>query len=182
MKNMFELPPESHYLFSWDKLGNIKEGREHLGEDMPVLVYRLLEYSMNHVLFKNYGIETTNELFRQAGYLAGTEYAKNVLPLDADEGTFCGALAESLEQLRIGILRMEEADFEAGRFIIAVHEDLDCSGLPSTNEIVCNFDEGFLSGILEAYIHKPVEIREVECWASGSRVCRFKGTVTHEED
>ena len=52
MKNIFEVSLESHYQFEWDKLGNIKKGREHLGEEMPVLVYRLLEYSMNDVLFK----------------------------------------------------------------------------------------------------------------------------------
>ena len=57
MKNIFEVSLESHYQFEWDKLGNIKKGREHLGEEMPVLVYRLLEYSMNDVLFKNFGIE-----------------------------------------------------------------------------------------------------------------------------
>ena len=52
MKNIFEVSLESHYQFEWDKLGNIKKGREHLGEEMPVLVYRLLEYSMNDVLLK----------------------------------------------------------------------------------------------------------------------------------
>lgn len=64
MKNIFEVSLESHYQFEWDKLGNIKKGREHLGEEMPVLVYRLLEYSMNDVLFKNFGIEKTDEIFR----------------------------------------------------------------------------------------------------------------------
>ena len=79
---------------------------------MPVLVYRLLEYSMNDVLFKNFGIEKTDEIFRQAGYLAGCEFAKNALPLDADESTFVSTLAQTLETLKVGILRMEEADFE----------------------------------------------------------------------
>ena len=66
MKNIFEVSLESHYQFEWDKLGNIKKGREHLGEEMPVLGYRLLEYSMNDGLFKNFGIEKTDEIFRQA--------------------------------------------------------------------------------------------------------------------
>ena len=44
MKNIFETDPESHYRFSWDKLGDIEKGRKNLGESMPVLVYRLLEY------------------------------------------------------------------------------------------------------------------------------------------
>lgn len=180
MKNIFEVSPDSHYRFEWKKLGNIKNGREHLGEEMPVLVYRLLEYSMNDVLFKNFGIEKTDEIFRQAGYLAGTEFAKNALPLDADESTFVSTLAQTLETLKVGILRMEEADFEKGEFVITVHEDLDCSGLPSTGEVVCKYDEGFLSGILEAYTKKPFKVRKVDCWSSGSRICRFKGTVDND--
>ena len=177
MKNIFEVSPESHYKFELKKLGNIKKGREHLGEEMPVLVYRLLEYSMNDVLFKNFGIEKTDEIFRQAGYLAGCEFAKNALPLDADESTFVSTLVQTLETLKVGILRMEEADFEKGEFVITIHEDLDCSGLPPTGEVVCKYDEGFLAGILEAYTKKPFKVREVDCWSSGSRVCRFKGTV-----
>ncbi len=39
MKNIFEVFPESHYKFELKKLGNIKKGREHLGEEMLVLVY-----------------------------------------------------------------------------------------------------------------------------------------------
>ena len=177
MKNIFEVDPESHYQFEWKKLGDIKKGRENLGEEMPVLVYIILEYSMNHVLFNNFGKEKTDEIFRQAGYLAGMEFAKNILPLDQDESTFVSTLAKTLESLKVGILRMEEADFEKGEFIITVHEDLDCSGLPPTGEVVCKYDEGFLAGILEAYANKPFRVREVDCWSSGSRVCRFKGTV-----
>lgn len=88
MKNIFETDPESHYRFSWDKLGDIEKGRKNLGESMPVLVYRLLEYSMNDVLFKNFGKDEADDIFRQAGFLAGSEFAKHVLPLDADESTF----------------------------------------------------------------------------------------------
>ena len=181
MKNVFDVEAESHYRFEWSKLGDVKEGREHLGEQMPVLVYRLLEYSMNDVLFQNFGIEKTDELFRQAGYKAGSEFAKNVLDLNVDECAFVAKLAKTLEDLKIGILRMEEADFEKGEFIITVHEDLDCSGLPPTGEVVCKYDEGFLAAILEAYTNKPYKVKEIDCWSSGSRVCRFKGTIDHEK-
>ena len=68
---------------------------------MPVLVYRLLEYSMNDVLFKNFGIEKTDEIFRQAGYLAKCEFAKNALPLDIDESTFISTLVQTLETLTV---------------------------------------------------------------------------------
>ncbi|MGN0720516.1 MAG: hypothetical protein ACI4LZ_01005, partial [Anaerovoracaceae bacterium] len=64
----------SHHVFTWDKLGDIKGGREDLGEEVPVLVYRLMEYSMNNVLFDEFGEEKADELFRKAGHLAGSEY------------------------------------------------------------------------------------------------------------
>lgn len=185
MANFFEKSTKdisSHYYFSWDKLGDIKEGRQNLGESMPVLVYRLMEYSMNHVLFAAYGEEQANSLFRQAGHLAGSEYAKNVLDLTLEPNNFLQSLSASLESLKVGILRVEKADFETGDFVITVHEDLDCSGLPPTGELVCCFDEGFISGILEAYMKKPVNVREVDCWASGERVCRFRGKVNGAEE
>ena len=50
-----------HNIFTWDTLGDIKEGRGDLGEDMPVLVYRLMQYTMLDVLSKAYGGEQANE-------------------------------------------------------------------------------------------------------------------------
>lgn len=80
MSNIF-MEDRSHHIFKWENLGNIKEGRGDLGEDMPVIIYRLLEYSINHILAEEYGVEQANELFRKAGFLAGTEFAKNMLDL-----------------------------------------------------------------------------------------------------
>jgi hypothetical protein len=59
------------------------------------------------------------------------------------------------------------------QFTLTVAEDLDCSGLPFTDEVVCHYDEGFIAGVLEAYTGKPFEAKEIDCWASGDRVCRF---------
>jgi len=163
-----------HHVFSWDKLGDIKEGRGDLGEEVPVLVYRLMEYSMNHVLAAEYSPERANELFRKAGYLAGSEFAKNVLDLTLEMDAFVAHLQETLKTQKIGILRVEQMDEQDGTIILTVAQDLDCSGLPPTNEVVCNYDEGFLSGVLEAYTSKPYKVREIDCWASGDRVCRFQ--------
>ena len=167
----------NHSDFVWDKLGNIEEGRCELGEEMPVLVYRLLEYALNDVLHKELGDEGANNIWRRAGWLAGSEFAKNVLSLDADFNAFIAQLQKILKDLRIGILRVEAFDAESGDFTLTVAEDLDCSGLPPSGELVCNYDEGFLAGVLEAYTGKSYHVREVDCWASGDRVCRFKGTV-----
>ncbi len=173
MSNIFS--QNSHNNFSWDKLGDIKDGRGALGESMPVLVYRLLEYAINDVLTKQENREYADDIFRKAGHLAGSEFAKNMLDLNDDLDTFVSKTQRLLVDLKIGILRFEQFDTESGEFILTVAEDLDCSGLPMTDELVCTYDEGFLAGIMEAYSGKKYEVREVDCWASGDRVCRFKG-------
>ncbi|MDO4483462.1 MAG: 4-vinyl reductase [Clostridia bacterium] len=173
MKNIF-MEDESHHIFAWEKLGNIKEGRGDLGEEMPVLVYRLLEYSMNHVLAEEFGVDKANELFRKTGFLAGSEFAKNNLDLTVDVNTFFSQLQRKLRELRIGVLRVESVTEQEEAIVLTVAEDLDCSGLPPTNEVVCNYDEGFIAGILQTYTHKPYQVREIDCWASGDRVCRFR--------
>lgn len=173
MQNPF-MEQGQHHFFSWNKLGNIKEGRGDLGEEVPVLVYRLMEYCMNHVLAAEYGTEQANNLFRKAGYLAGSEFAKNVLDLSLDLDAFVAHLQGVLKTEKIGILRVEQLDEQDGTIVLTVAQDLDCSGLPPTNEVVYNYDEGFLSGILEAYTTKRYVVREIDCWASGDRVCRFR--------
>ena len=170
--NVFETEKKS---FAWSGLGDIKQGRGGLGEEMPVVVYRLMQYTMLDVLSNEYGNERANAYFYSAGYLAGKEFAKNVLNLKLELDAFIAHLQETLKKFKIGIMRMEYFDRETGEMILTVGEDLDCSGLPVTNENVCVYDEGFISGILESYTGKKYDVREVDCWASGDRVCRFKG-------
>lgn len=168
---------KEHSLFSWDNLGDIREGRGDLGEEMPVLVYRLMQYTMLDVLTKAHGNEQANEYFRDAGFLAGSEFARHALDLTVDFNTFIANLQRKLQELKIGILRMETFEPETGNIILTVGQDLDCSGIPVTNETVCIYDEGFIAGILEAYTGQKYEVREVDCWANGDRVCRFSGVT-----
>jgi len=173
-KNVFK-KDKKHEEFTWDNLGDIKEGRGDLGEAMPVLVYRLLQFTMLDVLSKAHGSQQANEYFRQAGFLAGFEFAKNTQDLTLEFDAFFAALQKSLQDLKIGILRMEAFEPDTGHITLTVAQDLDCSGLPITNENVCIYDEGFIAGIFKAYTGKDYNVREVDCWASGDRVCRFVG-------
>ena len=166
-----------HDNFSWDGLGDIKAGRGELGEEMPVLIYRLMQFTMLDILSKAYGHDQANDYFRQAGFLAGSEFAKHTLNLGVDFDTFLANLKESLENLKIGILGTETYDPETGNIEITVGQDLDCSGMPNTHETICNFDEGFIAGILEAYTGKKYYVRETDCCANGGNRCRFNGTV-----
>lgn len=159
--------------FLWDDLGNIKEGRAHLGMEMPVFLYRLLQYTLKDVLTEEFGADAAHRLYKKAGYLAGREFAKAELDLSGEFDIFIANLTNRLKELKIGILYVEKADLENWTVTLTISEDLDCSGLPVTGEHVCHYDEGFLAGILETYSQIPFEVQEVDCWASGDRTCRF---------
>lgn len=180
MENVFKSAP-SHKDFAWENLGDIKLGRGELGEEMPVLVYRLMQYTMLDVLSKDFGLDKANTYFRRAGHLAGMEFAKHALNTELDFNGFIAHLQDKLKDLKIGILRMEAFEAESGKIMLTVGEDLDCSGLPVTNETVCNYDEGFIAGILEVYTGKQYDVEEIDCWANGNRVCRFEGKVVNPD-
>ena len=55
------------------------------------------------------------------------------------------------------------------------------SGLPILGETVCNYDEGFIGGILSMYSGKFYTAVEVDCWATGDRVCRFHANIEDEK-
>jgi predicted hydrocarbon binding protein len=175
--NVF-MKQKKHEEFDWNALGDIKEGRGDLGEEMPVIVYRLMQFTMLDVLSKAYGLDVANDHFRKAGFLAGSEFAKNSLDLSVEFNVFVANLQKALQDLKVGILRMEKFDASTGNIVLTVAQDLDCSGLPITNENVCTYDEGFIQGILEAFTGKKYNVLEVDCWANGDRVCRFNGTCT----
>jgi len=132
-----------------------------------------MQYTLRDVLITRYGVQTANELFVEAGKLAGTQFSKNMLDLSADFEAFVAQLQERLRTLNIGILRIEKADMSKMDFVLTVSEDLDCSGLPIVGETVCDYDEGFIAGILNAYTGKDFEVKEIDCWATGDRTCRF---------
>lgn len=163
--------------FTWEGLGDIGTGRGTLGPDMPVFVYRLFQFTLKDILDREYDEDTTNNLYRAAGHLAGTELAKNILDLSGDFDFFVANLTNKLKELKIGILRIEKADLDAFSFTLTVSEDLDCSGLPLYGETVCDYDEGFIAGILETYSGQPFTVREVDCWATGARTCRFSAEL-----
>ena len=151
-----------------------ENSRGNLGEELPVLVYRLLEYSLKEELIRRYGKDEQVEVFRSAGRMAGEYFTKNMLNLDQPMDQFVNELQSKMKELKSGVLRIEDVDEESGKIILTVAEDADCSGLPVLGETVCNYDEGFIAGILSVYSGKQYTAIEVDCWATGDRVCRFQ--------
>jgi predicted hydrocarbon binding protein len=154
-------------------LGDIEEGRPNLGPLVDVSVYRLMQYTLRDMLIRDLGVEKTDEIFFEAGKKAGKEYYKNVLTEVKDLNGLFADLQRTLKELGIGIFRVESADPERGSFVLTVAEDLDCSGLPVCSEEICTYDEGFIAGLLLAYSGDDFDVKEVDCWCSGGRVCRF---------
>jgi len=159
--------------FSWEAIGDIDAGRPNLGLQAPVAVYRLLQFSLRHAIVAAHGAEEAAKLLAAAGRIAGGEFCRRVLDRTLAPGPFLAELQKRLREWGIGLLRIEQVDFERLDLVLTVAEDLDCSGLPVTGETVCEYDEGFIAGIFHAYTGREFTAREVDCWASGDRVCRF---------
>jgi uncharacterized protein len=161
------------YVFSWGLLGNIDEGRPHLGNQTRLEVYRLMQFCFRDVLEKHYGTEATDTIFYEAGYLAGREFYRHFLGHTDDFNRFIKELQDLLRDLAIGILRLEEADLDRGVLVLTVSEDLDCSGLPELDYEACKYDEGFIAALIESFTGKKFLVKEVDCWCTGDRTCRF---------
>ena len=159
--------------FCWEEIGDIDAGRPNLGPQAPVALYRLLQFSLRHAIVAAHGAAAAAGLLAAAGRIAGGEFCRRVLDRTLAPGPFLADLQKRMREWGIGLLRIEQAEFDRLEFVLTVAEDLDCSGLPVTGETVCEFDEGFIAGIFHEYTGREFAAREVDCWASGERVCRF---------
>ena len=160
-------------LFDWSMIGNITEGRPNLGSSMDLAAYRLMQFTLRDVIIQEFDTATAERIFYKAGELAGKELFKAMINQTNDFNAFIKRLQEILVDLKIGILRIEKSDFEKMEFTLTMSEDLDCSGLPVCDENICTYDEGFISGLLYEFSGKHFDVKEVDCWCSGDRVCRF---------
>ena len=168
------------YTFSWDLIGDIQLGRPNLGPTTRIEVYRLMQFVFRDVLERRFGTEVTDDLFFEAGKLAGTEFYKKFCAGITDLNEFFSALQKLLLELRMGILRVESADTESGAFVFTVSEDLDCSGLPELDFEVCVYDEGFIAGLLENFTGKKFTVKDLDCWCTGDRTCRCAAKMVED--
>jgi predicted hydrocarbon binding protein len=159
--------------FDWSMIGNVEEGRPNLGFTVDVNVYRLMQFTLRDVLIKEFDVETADRIFYEAGKHAGKVFCGEMITKRDNFDEFIVQLQELLKKFGIGVLRVEESNLERMVFTLTVAEDLDCSGLPVSDETICTYDEGFISGVLSEYTGKSFNVKEVDCWCSGDRVCRF---------
>lgn len=163
---------QNPYKFSWDLLG-VRDGRPNLGDNTKVAVYRLMQFTLRDILTKKYGMDTADEIFSAAGELAGRELYKHLIAPVKDKSEFVSKTQKLLKDLGIGILKVEQDDEATGKMIMTVDEDLDCSGLPELDYEICTYDEGFIAGLLNEFTKESWEAKEIDCWCTGARTCRF---------
>jgi predicted hydrocarbon binding protein len=163
------------YQFSWDTLGSdMALARPNLGPDTSIEMYRLFQFTMRDILEQNYGTKATDELFYKSGQLAGVSFYKQFLADAADLAELVKRIQDLFVKFRVGIFRVESINTETMECYIAVDEDLDCSGLPDIEDVICVYDEGLIAGIMEAHTGKPFTVKEIDCWCTGARTCRFQ--------
>ncbi len=165
------------YEFSWDLIGDIQLGRPNLGDTTSLEIYRLMQFTFRDIIEKKFGTEMTDEIFYESGYLGGKELYKQFFVGITDMNEFVKQLQAKLKELGIAILRMEKIDLQNGEIILTASEDLDCSGLPELDYEVCTYDEGMYAGLLESFTGKKFIVKEVDCWCTGDRTCRFVANV-----
>ena len=168
------------YQFDWDNTvgADMKLARPSLGPSTRVEVYRLFQFTLRDVLEQRYGSEAADDLFRKAGIMAGKAFFDKFLSDAKDVSNLVTKIRESFNVLGIGIFRVENAAEDNSHFIFTVEEDLDCSGLPDTSDVVCVYDEGFIRGVLESFSGKGFDVKEIDCWCTGARTCRFEAKRT----
>ena len=87
---------------------------------LPVTVYRLAQYTLREAISLHFGDETAALLLRDAGWIAGSEFCKNVLDVRLEFPAFIDQLQKTLKEQLIGVLRVEQADLENMKFTLTV--------------------------------------------------------------
>lgn len=170
--------PKRKYRFYWGLLGNLDLGRPNLGPTSRLEVYRLMQFSLRDLLEQHLGTEKADVIFYEAGKMAGSHFYQNLLAQAEDFDAFIKLIQSTFKDMGIGIFRVEKADLETSSFVFTVSEDLDCSGLPELDYEICTYDEGFIAGLLESFSGKGFVVKEVDCWCTGDRTCRFTAQAT----
>lgn len=170
------------YEFSWDATigADMDKARPGLGSSTRIEVYRLFQFTLRDILEQRYGTEATDELFREAGVIAGRNFFRKFCSEAKDVSSLVKAVTDNFKELGIGIFRVEKSDLPNLDFTFTVDEDLDCSGMPDSSDVICVYDEGFIQGILEEFSGKGFSVREIDCWCAGARTCRFHALPLEE--
>lgn len=144
-----------------------KSNRPVLGNDIPILIFRVFRHFsagyMEEVLGRGAGVVFQNagrELGREAGAMlynpSADEYLKNV----------CQFVSDS----KIGLLTPREVG--ADRLVVDLDECITCAGMTPIGKRICQFEVGFVAGIVEVLTKKKPKAHESLCNMNNERCCQ----------
>ena len=161
------------YKFTKELIGDLVLGRPNLGVKTDVEMYRLMLFSLRDVIEQKFGSKEADEIFFEAGKIAGSYFYETYIAPVISAEDFFSKIQKVLKEKKIAILRIEEVLLDSGTVLLTIDEDLECSGLLEIDHEICIYDEGFLSAIFEKYTGEKWLAKEIDCWGTGSRTCRF---------
>ena len=80
MFNLFSEQDENK--FTWESIGDVIDGRRNLGENMPVFVYRLFQFTIKDELAKRYGNEATAVSYTHLNHAVRNDPGRRRNPAD----------------------------------------------------------------------------------------------------
>ena len=79
---------------NWENLGDIEEGRPTSGNDCPVIMYRMLQFSLRKIIESELGEGKGGEYLYKAGQLAGRLIYEKFFADEKDADKLFAKLAE----------------------------------------------------------------------------------------
>ncbi len=105
---------------------------------------------------------------RLTGREIGKELAKQIKATAPKD--LLKELANFWETHRMGHLVLTRAELP---YEIVIENCYECGGMPDVGTTLCSLDEGLISAILDEKLGVKSTVKELECWGTGYRHCRF---------
>ncbi|ADO44559.1 4-vinyl reductase 4VR [Hydrogenobacter thermophilus TK-6] len=141
--------------------------RPHLGEDVPLLVFRAFRVFTGMYLEDVLGHKGATALIQNAGRELGKEVGERLQDSSLDR--YIGKVIDFVKDAKIGLLI--PVDLKEGSLVVALDECITCAGMPNIGKRICHFEAGFVAGIVEAHTGNKVRAYETKCNAHGDGIC-----------
>jgi predicted hydrocarbon binding protein len=152
-----------------------KVKRPHLGEEVPVMVFRAFRVFMGMYLDDMVGHKGAITLMQNAGRELGKEVGSSLK--DGNIERYLGKVADFVRDAKIGLL--VPVDMRDNIIVVALDECITCSGMPNIGKRICHFESGFVAGVVEVYTGKKVRAYETKCNAMGEGICEVAVELNH---
>ncbi len=152
-----------------------KVRRPHLGEEVPVMVFRAFRVFMGMYLDDMVGHKGAIALMQNAGRELGKEVGNSLK--DEDLERYLSKVAGFVRDAKIGLL--VPVDLKDNLMVVALDECVTCSGMPNIGKRICHFESGFVAGVVEAYTGRKIRAYETKCNAMGEGICEVTVELNH---